>query len=174
MTLSELVRFMHCSCPCLMLASLLFTPVLCILSLAVLAPISRVADRTSGLAPSNWRAAFKYSKILSPTCATVRGAEDDFVCSFAADLAAGCTFRGLSSMFSSSSSSSSSVSQSLLFFCDTESGSDDGAAVSSLLSVNASVREGDGVGERWSCSLAFTRRQNASREIPKNPLISIS
>ena len=61
------------------------------------------------------------------------------VVGFGADLAAACTFRGPSSMFSSSSSSSSSVSQSLLFRDAAESENDDGEAVSSLLSVNAEI-----------------------------------
>lgn len=76
-----------------------------------------------------------------------------------------------SSRFSSSSSSSSSVSQSLLLFFDDKS-EDEGGAVSSLLSGKASER-GDTVGERLSVSLAFTRRQNVSRENPNNPLISV-
>ena len=74
----------------------------------------------------------------------VSGAEVGFGVVFGDDLAFGCTFRGPSSMVSSSSSSSSSVNQSLLLLLlllllcrGLESENDDGAAVSSLLSVNA-------------------------------------
>lgn len=70
----------------------------------------------------------------------VSGTAAVFGLAFAAALAAGCTFSGLSSMTSSSSSSSSSVSQSLLLFRDVESENDDGGADSSLLSVNAAIK----------------------------------